>query len=237
MTAPVADDVPPWNRLKRVAFRIAFAYFVLYHIDETYLGLLGPIFRVLNAPMGPRAVYRRAWDPIARWIAIHLFSADASLLATMNSNTDSGIHYARVGSFLVAAIVIGAVWSALARRRDYVALDRWLSDFLRFALALSLFPYAVSKVFPVQMLPGHLFTTYLLQPLGDKSPAGLLWAFVGYSVPYQMFAGFTELLASLLLLTRRTLAIGALVALVATVNVAAFNLFYDVDIKLFSLNL
>jgi len=87
------------------------------------------------------------------------------------------------------------------------------------------------------MLPGHLFTTYLLQPLGDKSPAGLLWAFVGYSVPYQMFAGFTELLASLLLLTRRTLAIGALVALVATVNVAAFNLFYDVDIKLFSLNL
>jgi len=95
----------------------------------------------------------------------------------------------------------------------------------------------VNKVIPVQMLPGHLFTTYLIQPLGAKSSAGLLWAFVGYSVPYQMFSGAVELLGCLLLLSRRTLAVGAMLALAASVNVAVLNLCYDVNVKLFALNM
>src|SRR5262249_9377730 len=65
-------------------------------------------------------------------------------------------------------------------------------------------------------------------PFGNKSPAGLLWAFVGYSVPYQMFSGVVESFGALLLLTRRTVALGALVCLVSTANVVLLNFCYDV---------
>ena len=137
----------------------------------------------------------------------------------------------------MTAVVTAVVWSATDKRREYVALHQWLSDFLRYALAMSLFFYGVNKVIPVQMLPGRLFTTYLIQPFGDKSPAGLLWAFVGYSVPYQVFSGTAELLGSILLLSRRTAALGALVSLAAVVNVVALNFCYDVDLKLYTSNM
>jgi hypothetical protein len=97
--------------------------------------------------------------------------------------------------------------------------------------------YGVNKVFPVQMLPGRLFTTYLIQPFGDKSPAGLLWAFVGYSIPYQMLSGAVELLGAILLLSRRTASLGALVSLAAVVNVVTLDFCYDVNLKLFTSNL
>ena len=230
------SDVPKWSAAKRFGFRIAFTYLVLYHL-EAFLGLLGPVFRVMGSPMGPRALYRLPWDHLAAWIGVHGFSADPALLISVSGSTDSAIHYARSGVFLLAAVTVAIVWSTADARREHVTLHRRLSDFLRFALAIGLFFYGVNKVIPVQMLPGRLFTTYLIQPFGDKSPAGLLWAFVGYSVPYQMFSGAAELVGAVLLLSRRTAALGALASLAATINVVSLNFCYDVDLKLFTLNM
>ena len=50
-----ATNAPQWSAAKRFAFRIAFTSLVLYHV-EAFLGLLGPVFRVLGSPIGPRAV-------------------------------------------------------------------------------------------------------------------------------------------------------------------------------------
>ena len=234
--APPTSDVPEWSATKRFGFRIAFTYLVLYHI-EAFLGLLGPVFRVIGSPMGPRALYRIPWDRLAAWIGVHVFAADGALLVPVSGSTDSAIHFARTGCFLLTAISVAILWSAADGRREHIGLHRWWCDFLRFALAIDLFFYGVNKVIPVQMLPGRLFTTYLIQPFGDKSPAGLLWAFVGYSVPYQMFSGAAELAGALLLLSRRTAALGALASLAAVINVVALNLCYDVDLKLFTLNM
>jgi len=237
-TLPVTQDAPQWSVAKRFGFGLAFTYLVLYHL-EAFLGLLIPVFRITGSPgnLGPRAMYRLPWDRLAAWIGIHVFSVDPALLVSVNGSIDSAIHYARTGCFLLAAIITAILWTIADRRREYVGLNQWLTDFLRFALAIDLFFYGVNKVIPVQMLPGHLFTTDLIQPFGEKSPAGLLWAFVGYSVPYQMLSGAVELLGALLLLTRRTVALGALVCLVATVNVVLLNFCYDVDLKLYTSNL
>jgi hypothetical protein len=232
-----ADRVPRWSAATRFAFRIALAYLVLYHV-EAYLGLLGPVLRALGSPVGARAMYRIPWDHLAMTIGVHVFRMDPSVLVPVNGSTDSAIHYARTACFLLAAVVSGIVWSVLDRRRgEYVNLYGWLFDFLRYALAIDLLFYGVVKIFPVQMLPVRLFTTGLIQPFGDKSPAGLLWAFVGYSIPYQMLSGAAELVSAILLLGRRTVHLGALVAVATVANVVALNFCYDVDLKLYTSNM
>jgi hypothetical protein len=66
---------------------------------------------------------------------------------------------------------------------------------------------------------------------------GLLWTFMGASAPYTIFGGLSELVPGLLLLFRRTAALGALLAIPVLANVVVLNLCYDVPVKLFSLHL
>jgi hypothetical protein len=139
---------------------------------------------------------------------------------------------------VLLAIVVAVVWSITGRyRREYHTLNCWLRSFVRYALAMNLFAYGIPKVFPVQMLPVRLYTTGLLIPFGDKTPAGVLWSFMGYSIPYQMFSGAAEVLAAILLLPRRTVTLGALISVAVLSNVVLLNFSYDVGVKLFSTNL
>ena len=66
---------------------------------------------------------------------------------------------------------------------------------------------------------------------------GLLWTFMGASVPYTIFAGLMELSAGLLLLFRRTASLGTLAAIPVLTNVVMLNFCYDVPVKLFSVHL
>jgi len=66
---------------------------------------------------------------------------------------------------------------------------------------------------------------------GESSPAGLLWTFMGASPVYQAFTGLAELLASALLLSRRTTPLGSLVAVAVLANVVMMNFCYDVPVK------
>src|SRR5262249_17022289 len=72
---------------------------------------------------------------------------------------------------------------------------------------------------------------------GDSSPMNLLWTFMGFSDGYNLFAGAGELLGGILLATRRTTLLGALVSLAVMTHVAVLNLCYDVPVKLLSLHL
>jgi hypothetical protein len=95
--------------------------------------------------------------------------------------------------------------------------------------------YGVVKVFHLQMLPPHL--SKLVQPLGDASSTSLLWIFMGSSAAYSAFTGAIELLGGVLLFSRRTTTLGALITIAALGNVVMMNLAYDVSVKLWSINL
>src|ERR1044071_6897724 len=69
---------------------------------------------------------------------------------------------------------------------------------------------------------------------GGTSPMRLMWAFMGYSLPYTVFAGLAEVTGGVLLLWRRTATLGALVVAIVMTNVVLMNLCYDVPVKLFS---
>jgi hypothetical protein len=113
--------------------------------------------------------------------------------------------------------------------------DYWFRLFLRFALAAQMFYFGMAKVIPTQFPPPSLVT--LLKPVGNLSPDDMLWTFMGASTAYQMFTGFAEVAAGLLLVVPKTAIVGALIALADMLQVFVLNMSYDVGLKQTSLHL
>jgi hypothetical protein len=63
---------------------------------------------------------------------------------------------------------------------------------------------------------------------------GLMWTFMGFSPAYQIFTGAIEVVGGLLLVSRRTTLLGALVTTAAMTHVFIMNLCFDVPVKLYS---
>lgn len=102
----------------------------------------------------------------------------------------------------------------------------WL---LRMFVAGYFFIYGWTKVFLLQM--GTIDYPESLITVGEKSPMGILWTWMGYSPTIQFAAGAIEVLVGLLLLWRRTAALGALAGLAAGFSVWLLNMTYDVPVK------
>jgi hypothetical protein len=98
-----------------------------------------------------------------------------------------------------------------------------------------MFAYGTVKVIKAQFPDPGL--DRLLEPFGQASPMGLLWTFMGASQPYNMFTGLGEIVGGLLLTTRRTTLLGAIVSAGVLAHVVVLNFCYDVPVKLFSLHL
>ncbi|MGW4241362.1 hypothetical protein [Nocardia sp. NPDC004722] len=135
---------------------------------------------------------------------------------------------------VVVGLAAAAVWTALDRRRaHYRRALRALYEVARVGLAVELLAYGLAKVIPVQM-------GYMTQPAHQLSLAGdlglkdTLWTFMGASDPYSIATGCAEVAAGALLLWKRTVPAGSLLATVAMAQVFLLNLCYDVPVKLVS---
>jgi len=139
-------------------------------------------------------------------------------------------------TFLLVAVAGTIIWTILDRKRPgYNKAMYWLRVYLRYTLAIILFFYGIDKVIPIQMPdPG---AASLLTPLGENGRFNVLWNFMGISPGYMILTGCCELLASLLLINRRTCVLGYLLSGVVLVNVVAINIFYNVPVKMFSTQL
>src|SRR6185295_9990875 len=167
------------------------------------------------------------------WIAAHGFGVSSPLVITGSGSGDKTFDWVLVSCLLTITAAAITLWSIADRRRaNYVTAHKWLHLFLRFALGSTMATYALVKVIPLQMPAPQL--TRLVEPFGHFSPMGVLWYSVGASRPYEMFTGFAELLATVLLFVPVTATLGALVALADTIQIFALNMTYDVPVKLFS---
>lgn len=173
------------------------------------------------------------------WIAINVFGLDPAVLNLgWGGATDTPLFYIHVLVLLVFSALIAITWSVLDRKRlEYASLHAWVRLFVRYSLAASLFWYGFAKVFLTQMAPLWMFAERLVQPFGEMPPAGLLWAFVGYSPAYQIFGGVAEVAAASFLLFRRTTTLGAFLAIGVLLNVVMLNFGYHVDVKVSSTNM
>lgn len=223
---PAAEEQRGWSFPARFGLRFAIAFLLAIHLPSPFYMIpwLGSLFI-------------RVWsvlpDRITPWIVRTLFG----IARPMRSGSgDTPYNYAEMAAYLILGLLVAAVWSLIDRRR--IAYPRLLEVFriyVRFILAEAMIGYGTAKVFPSQFPQPSL--DKLVQPLGDFSPMGLLWAFMGHSPAYTIFTGAAELLGAILITIRRTVLLGALVIIGVMVNVVALNLFYDVPVKIYSTQL
>ena len=216
--------------MSALASRFTLVYFTLFSLATQ---LAGGVFILPNDSLPALGTIWPMRD-VTEWTAGHVFGLTGPLVFAGNSG-DTVFHWVQTAWLLAFAIVATAVWSALDRRREHTALHTWFRLFLRFVLAAQMFYYGMAKIVPTQFPPPPLVT--LVEPVGNQSLSNLLWTFIGSSTAYQMFTGYAELIAGLLLLTPATTPLGALIALADMVQVWILNMTYDVGLKQISFHL
>lgn len=225
-----------WGHARRILFRLAFSYIVLFTF--TYLFLYNnDLPRFLSYVPFAQALAERTSDLsdfLVNRVGTAVFHADTSV--PPNGSGDTTYNYVQVFCFLLVALAVTAIWTILDRKRaNYVRLHEWLRIYVRFVLAFWMLEYGAVKVIPVQVARPSL--DRLLQPFGDASPEGMFWTFMGVSMAYTIFSGLAEMVGGLLLVVRRTALLGTLVCIAVLANVVLLNFCYDVSVKLFSSHL
>jgi hypothetical protein len=219
----------PWHLGKRILFRFAFCYIVLYYLPA--------VLGVIPGASLPLSWYNGLWNRTIGWVFVHILNLDiAQVLPHPTGSGDTELAYFREGLTLILAIAGGALWTFFDRRRPhYINLHGWLRVLARYALSFALFSYAIHKIIPTQF--SHLQSRQLVESYGQSSPMALLWNFIGFSTAYTIFGGCAELIPAILLLFRRTVLMGSIIASAVMLNIVMLNFCYDVPVKLYSLNL
>lgn len=204
-----------WSSLKKVGFLFLFFYFsfyissLFYFIDFFWQLLVSPFAKLLG------------------------FSSHWYLSNPENGSGDTTYHFYQILLFTILAVGFSILTILLKSfRTSSDILFKLLNVMLRYSLAGLLISYGLVKLYCMQFP----FPSYarLDQELGDFSPMGLLWNFMGYSPIYSMFTGALEFIAGLLLLSRYTSNLGALTTFGIMLNVMMLNYCYDVPVKLLS---
>jgi hypothetical protein len=219
---PVRDEP---GLAERFAARLVGVYFVIDNMPFPLDGI-PYLDRWVAMP------YKAAWDRVLPAIGRRVFGLEVQL--GISGSGDRAYYYVQTACFLAIAVVVAAAWATLDRRR-HPALARWTRFYIRFALAGAMISYGIVKVIKTQFPDPS--PARLVEPLGDFSPMGLLWTFMGFSRGYSAFTGAAEMLGGLLLTTRRTALLGALLSAGVMLNVFVLNMCYDVPVKLYSAHL
>jgi hypothetical protein len=221
-----SHDTPKWGPGKRTLFRFLFSYLFLFIFPF-------PLFYIPKAG-AVLAPFFNLWEKGVLWVGRLVFGYEVTPHPT--GSGDTAHDWADFLFRLVVAVAVTLVWSLLDRKRpNYVRLHELLRVYVRYSLATAMLSYGMYKVIPSQFPAPSI--DRLLQPLGDSSPMGLLWTFMGASAAYSIFTGAAEMLGGLLLVTRRTTLLGALVCIGVMSNVVMLNFSYDVPVKLYSSHL
>ena len=213
VTIPAAT---PWPLLKKILFRFFFIYFTLYIAPLESIGF-GWLVIKANAQF------------------FQVFGVQ-QVTQVFNGSGDTSYDWATVCLILSLAVTGTLIWSvADYKRKTYNQLHYLLCFAVRYTLLFAAFSYGIIKIFVLQM-PYPLYSQ-LATPLGNYLPMRFSWLFIGYSAPYQIFSGVMELVAALLLLYRRTVTLGVMVAAGVFINVLMLNLCYDIPVKLYAMHL
>jgi uncharacterized membrane protein YphA (DoxX/SURF4 family) len=220
-----------------VAFRFGVVYLTLFCLATQISGSLIP---------NPWFTYRglgRLWPmrDVTHWVARTFFGVDVPLDDV--SGGETLFFWIQWSWLLVASLVITAVWALLDRRAAFARPElprarpgrAWLNMAVRLALAASMIEYGMTKVIPTQFPAPPL--TALVTPAGEMTLSALLWTTIGSAPAYQIATGCVEVLAGVLLLIPWTVPLGALLALVAMLQVLLLNLTFDIGVKLVTTHL
>jgi hypothetical protein len=171
-----------------------------------------------------------------RWIGKSIFKIKYEYEVSGNGSGDHTFGYLTLFVTVLLSFLTAIIWNVLDRNREsYNKLLYWFLVFLRVILIAAMLLYGFVKIFKLQFPSASL--THLLDPLGDFSPMGLAWTYMGFSKGFNVFVGFLEVLGGLLLIPRRTQTLGAFIIIGVMTQVVVMNFCYDIPVKLFSIHL
>lgn len=239
------DTAPGIGRLRWFALRFTIVYWLLYNLPGPFTSLIGSIWRQFAAEgdtapewIGKLGVWHRDFEAgLAAWAGRNLFGIERELVPP-NGSGDTTQGYVVLSIYFVLALGLGGLWSLAKRRpvgRD-ASVDL-LRSYLRYVLAFAMLGYGLAKVGIDRNQFAEVNSWRLDRTWGETSPMGVVWAFMGSSRPYTIFAGLGEVLAAVLLIWRNTALLGALVAIGVMTNVVMLNFCYDVPVKIYSSHL
>ncbi len=206
-----------WSFPTKALFIFFFIYVLLYtaSCQFVFTPILNPFWKVL-VPSFARAV-----------------GFVGEMKTSPNGSGDTSYDYYMLLFFIVISLAtttgIGLV---IKNNKKYDTLLGTIVVLVRYFLSFQMINYGLAKLFYLQFV--FPTASRLDQALGDFSPMGLLWTFMGYSQPYTVFTGLLEFVGGLLLLTRRTTTFGAMLTFGVMANVMMMNYCYDVPVKLLS---
>ena len=205
-----------WSLSSKLIFRFICLYFLSYIL---FMFLGSNLFESLFA-----------------WVGKNIFKSTGRLEYFPTGSGDTTMAY--ISWFVQGCVTILGlfIWSILDKKRpSYNQLFYWILVLMRIFLIFFMFSYGFIKIFKAQF-PGPSLTR-LLQPLGEMSPMGLAWTYMGHSEGFNVFTGCMEVLGGLLLIPRKTLTLGGFVTAGVMLQVFMMNLFFDIPVKLFSAHL
>lgn len=217
-------EVSDWSFFQKILFKLCFLFFVLVIIvfRNGSLPFVNSIYGILLKPL----------NLFILWMGKLLLNGK-EVTQPLTSSGDTTFNYIVLLSVVLAAVIGTIIWSVLDRKRsNYQKLLYFLSVLIRFYLGFWMLSYGLMKLFNMQF--GDLSEHRLSSTYGQSSPMGLAWTFFAYSSGYKYFMGMAEAIGGLLLLFRRTTALGAVITLTVTANIVAVNYFFDVPVKIFS---
>jgi hypothetical protein len=226
-TSDGTEQRPRWSLATLIAFRFGTCYFGSFGL-ALVIGLIPVILAGIGID-GPWSAVRgliQLMRPPIEWIGTRLLGLHVE---GTQVGSDSAFQWTALLCIAVLSAWATLVWTLLdLRRRRYDRLQTWVWTVLRLLLAAAMFYFGMAKVIPTQM---PFVLNRLVEPYGNFSPTGALWAQVGISQPYQVLLGAAEVLGGLLLLLPRTAAAGALVCAFDLTQVFILNMTYDIRLK------
>jgi len=223
-----STDTVHWSLATRLAFRLVFAYEIIYSFPFP-LNLVAGFDRAFGW-------HDMLFARITVFTGAHILHLSRPLAYSPYAGGDSLFGWVQNLAQLMIAVAVAIIWTLLDRKRpNYRSMQEWLWLYVRLVLGTAMMSYGAIKVIKVQF--PDLFLWRLLSSYGESSPVGLLWSFMGYSRTYNLFTGLVELIGGALLFVPRLATLGALLSVGAMANVFMLNLSYDVPVKLYSLNL
>lgn len=204
-----------WSFSKKALFKIVFTYFSLYIILTFTSSLFEFPFR---------------------WIGRNIIGINYNYNVSGSGSGDHTFAYVTLFINLMLTLVFSSLWIFLDKKtKSYNKLFYAFIVILRIYLIFFMFSYGFVKIIQLQFPYPSL--TRMLQPLGDFSPMGLAWTYLGYSKGFNIFMGIMEISGGLLLIPRRTSTLGALITMGVMMHVAIMNFMYDIPVKNFSIHL
>jgi hypothetical protein len=170
---------PPWSVATLIAFRLGTCYFGSFG-----LALVIGLFPVILAGIGidgPWSAMRgliQAMRPPIEWVGTHLLGLHVE---STQVGSDSAFQWSALYCIVLLSLLATLVWTLLDRRQRYDRFHTWVWTILRLMLAAAMFYFGMAKVIPTQM---PFVLNRLVEPYGNFSPTGALWAQVGISPQY-----------------------------------------------------